>query len=105
MGVFKNRAKRDVDMSDQDDRVPDEKAEAEDRVDATGEDATGMTDEDPGAQETAVSAPEKEQQPVKTPLAERTTAPQSPYSMRQAGIGVVVLLVGLLVTFAVPILL
>ncbi len=75
--------------------------EAEDRVDATGEDATGMTDEDPGTQEAAVSGPEKETG-TKTPLAERTTAPQSPYSMRQAGIGFVVLLVGLLVTFGIP---
>ncbi|MDL5360726.1 hypothetical protein [Halalkalicoccus sp. NIPERK01] len=91
-------------MSDHDDRVPDEEAEAEGRVDATGEDATGMTDEDPGAQEAAVSAPEKEQPTVKTPLAERTTAPQSPYSMRQAGIGVAVLLVGLLVTLGIPLL-
>ncbi len=82
-----------------------DRAEEDGRVDATGEEATGMTDEDPGAQETAVSAPEKEQPSVKAPLAERTTAPQSPYSTRQAGIGFAVLVVGLLVTFAVPVLL
>ncbi|ADJ15363.1 DUF7550 family protein [Halalkalicoccus jeotgali] len=82
-----------------------DRAEREDRVDATGEEATGMTDEDPGTQKAAVSAPEKEQPTVKAPLAKRTTAPQSPYSMRQAGIGAAVLLVGLLVTFAVPLLL
>lgn len=91
-------------MSD-DDHVPSERAEAEGRVDATGEDATGMTDEDPGTQEAAVSARDKEQPDVKVPLAERTTAPQSPYSMRQVGIGFAVLLVGLLVTFGVPLLL
>ncbi|MCL7419271.1 MAG: hypothetical protein M8354_15750 [Halalkalicoccus sp.] len=89
-------------MSDQDDRPLDDPAG---QADAPGEDAGTMGNEEPGTQEATVSAPEKEQQPVKTPLAERTTAPQSPYSMRQAGIGVAVLLVGLLVTFAVPILL
>lgn len=90
-------------MSD-DDHVPSEEAEAEGRVDATGEDASGMTDEDPGAQEAAVSAPEKETE-TKVPLAERTTAPQSPYTMKQVGIGFAVLVVGLLVAFGVPLLL
>lgn len=79
-----------------------DQAENEGRVDATGEDATGMTDADPGTQESAVSAPEKEQPTVKTPLAERTTAPQSPYSMRQVGIGAAVLLVGLVITLGIP---
>ena len=35
----------------------------------------------------------------------RTTAPQSPYTDRQVGIGFAVLAVGLLVAFAVPLLL
>jgi hypothetical protein len=82
-----------------------ENPEEDDRVDATGDEATGMTDEDPGTQEAAVSAPEKEQQRVKTPLADRTTAPQSPYSMKQVGIGFAVLLIGLLVAFGIPLLL
>jgi hypothetical protein len=34
----------------------------------------------------------------------RETAPQSPYSMRQVGIGFAVLAVGLAVTFAIPLL-
>ncbi|WP_457852038.1 DUF7550 family protein [Halalkalicoccus salilacus] len=42
---------------------------------------------------------------MKVPAAERTTAPQSPYSMRQVGIGFVVLVVGLLVVFGVPLVL
>jgi heme-binding NEAT domain protein len=104
MGAFKSRAKRNVDMSDHDNGVPDAEAEADDRVDATGEDATGMTDEDPGAQEERVSSPDKETE-TKTPLSERTTAPQSPYSMKQVGIGFVVLLIGLLVAFGIPLLL
>ena len=33
----------------------------------------------------------------------RTTAPQSPYTMRQVGIGVVVLAIGILVAFLIPI--
>lgn len=81
-----------------------ENAEEEDRVDATGDEATGMTDEDPGAQKAQVSSPDKETE-TKTPLTERTTAPQSPYTMRQVGIGFVVLLVGLLVAFGIPLLL
>lgn len=81
-----------------------ENAEKEGRVDATGDEATGMTDEDPGTQERAVSAPEKETE-TKTPLSERTTAPQSPYTMGQVGVGFVVLLVGLLVVFGIPLLL
>ena len=35
----------------------------------------------------------------------RETAPQSPYSMREVGIGLAVLAVGLVVAFAVPLLL
>lgn len=104
MGAFKSHAERGIDMSDQDDQVPDERAEAEGRVDATGEEATGMTDEDPGTQEPVASAPEKETG-TKVPLAERTTAPQSPYTMQQVGIGFAVLVVGLLVAFGVPLLL
>lgn len=36
---------------------------------------------------------------------ERRTAPQSPYSGRDAGVGAVVAVVGLLITFGVPLLL
>lgn len=36
------------------------------------------------------------------PLWERLTAPQSSYSMRQVGIGVLVLLVGAAITFGIP---
>lgn len=35
-------------------------------------------------------------------VTERTTAPQSPYSAKDVAAGVVVLAVGLVVTFAVP---
>jgi heme-binding NEAT domain protein len=103
MDAFKFAAGAKTRMSD-DDHVPDERAEAEDRVDATGDEATGMSDEDPGAQEARVSSPDKETE-TKTPLAERTTAPQSPYTMGQVGIGFAVLLVGLLIAFGIPLLL
>jgi len=36
---------------------------------------------------------------------ERRTAPQSPYAMRDVGLGTVIAVVGLLVTFGVPLLL
>lgn len=36
---------------------------------------------------------------------ERSTAPQSPYSTRDVAIGFVVLAVGLLITFAIPLVL
>lgn len=38
------------------------------------------------------------------PETERTTAPQSPYSMRDVAVGAVVALLGLLLTFGVPLL-
>jgi hypothetical protein len=36
---------------------------------------------------------------------ERTTSPMQPYTTSQVGIGVLVLLIGLVVTFGVPVLL
>lgn len=39
------------------------------------------------------------------PVTERTTAPQSPYGVRQVGIGFVVLVLGLILVFAIPTLL
>jgi hypothetical protein len=38
------------------------------------------------------------------PLVDRETAPQSDYTVRQVGIGVAVLLIGLLVVFGLPVL-
>lgn len=38
-------------------------------------------------------------------LWERSTAPQSAYSMRQVGIGIVIFLVGAAVTFGIPLVL
>jgi hypothetical protein len=35
---------------------------------------------------------------------ERTTAPQSPYSMRDVGVGAAIALAGLVVVFAIPVL-
>lgn len=35
----------------------------------------------------------------------RTTAPQSPYSMSQVGAGLVIFVVGLMITFGVPMML
>lgn len=78
--------------------------EEQGRADAPGEEAGAMVDEEPGTREATVSAPEKERPNVKVPAAERTTAPQSPYTMRQVGIGFAVLLVGLLVAFGFPLL-
>lgn len=79
--------------------------EEQGRADAPGEEAGTMVEEGPGTQEDVVSAPGKERPNVKVPATERTTAPQSPYTMRQAGIGFAVLVVGLLVVFGVPLLL
>jgi hypothetical protein len=89
-------------MSEREDRPLDEE---EGQADAPGEEAGPMVEEEPGTQEDAVTAPEKEQPDVKVPAAERTTAPQSPYTMRQVGIGFAILLVGLLVAFGLPLLL
>ncbi len=86
-------------MSDNEERPRDEeKGQAE----APGEEADTMGEGGQGTQESAVSAREKEQPSVKVPPAERTTAPQSPYTMGQAGIGLAVLVVGLLVVFVIP---
>lgn len=98
MGAFKSDAGPVGDMSEREDRALDEE---EGQAEAPGEEADSMVDEE-GTQEAAVSAPEKEQPDVKTPIAERTTAPQSPYSMREVGIGFAVLLIGLLVAFGIP---
>lgn len=87
-------------MSNDDEQRPLD--EEEGQAEAPGEGADTMGEGGQGAQESAVSAPEKEQPSVKVPPAERTTAPQSPYTMREVGIGAAVLLVGLLVAFAIP---
>lgn len=39
---------------------------------------------------------------AETPATGRSTAPQSPFEMREVGIGLAVLLVGIVVAFAVP---
>lgn len=39
------------------------------------------------------------------PTTERTTAPQSPYSTRDVAVGALIAVVGLLVTFGIPLLL
>lgn len=56
--------------------------------------------------ESHATEPEKEMgSTVRDVEHERTTAPQSSYTGRQVGLGVLVLAVGLLVTFAVPLVL
>lgn len=100
MGAFKSRARTVRDMSERENRPDEERGGA----DAPGEDDGTMVDDEPGTQQDVVGAPDKERPNVKVPAAERTTAPQSPYTMRQAGIGFAVLLVGLLVIFGVPLL-
>lgn len=68
-------------------------------------------DEDAGSEDGADEGTDPSNQPRESthggvePATARQTAPQSPFSARQAGIGVVVLAVGLLVTFAIPFLL
>jgi hypothetical protein len=89
-------------MSEREDRPLDEE---EGQADAPGEEAGPMVEDEPGTQEDVVGAPEKEQPDAKVPAAERTTAPQSPYTMRQVGIGFAILLVGLLIAFGLPLLL
>lgn len=44
----------------------------------------------------------EEPEPAENDLWARETAPQSPYSMRQVGIGLVVLAIGAAVAFGVP---
>ena len=88
-------------MSEREDRPLDEE---EGQADAPGEEGA-MVEEEHGTQEDAVSAPGKERPDVKVPAAERTTAPQSPYTMQQVGIGFAILVVGLLVVFGIPLLL
>lgn len=56
-------------------------------------------------QDHAASAPESEYgHGTKRPAEERTTAPQSPYSMRDVGIGVAVAAVGFVIAFVIPLL-
>lgn len=37
-----------------------------------------------------------------TNVEERTTAPQSPYSMRQVAVGLIILLLGIVIVFLIP---
>lgn len=37
-----------------------------------------------------------------TPIADRTTAPQSPYTIRQVGIGLLILAIGSVIVFGIP---
>lgn len=67
--------------------------------------ATMAEGDEAAQQDPTAEAPEKEMgDATKVPAAERTTAPQSPYSMRQVGIGIAVLAVGLVVAFLLPLL-
>lgn len=84
---------------DGDDRPLDEEGG---QAQAPGEAADEMVEEEPGTRDTHATAPEKEQPSMKTPATERTTAPQSPYTMRDVGIGFAVMAIGLLVVFMVP---
>lgn len=88
-------------MSDDPNEPDERKGDARDREEGA------MTDE--GAADTGAehaTEPEKEMgSTVRDVEHERTTAPQSPYTGRQVGTGFLVLLVGLLVTFAIPLLL
>jgi len=59
-----------------------------------------------GTDDETVEAPDSEYaEGEKVPTEARTTAPQSPYGMREVGIGAAVTAVGLLVAFAIPFLL
>lgn len=59
-----------------------------------------MTDQDDGDEHA-----EQDDDEVAAPVTERTTAPQSAYTMGDVAFGAVVAFVGLLVTFGVPLLL
>lgn len=76
----------------------DEPQRTEDRDDPST-DVTSDTEGGPA------SAPDHEiTDTPKEPAHERTTAPQSPYSMRAVGIGIVVMLIGVAVVLGVPLL-
>ena len=64
-------------------------------------DATHMTEDD---EPEATYDPQSPTPPAREPP-RRNTAPQSEYTMGQVGFGIVVLAIGLAVTFALPILL
>ena len=65
-----------------------------------------MADDHHGTDEETVAAPDSEwKEGEKVPVEERTTAPQSPYTMRDVGVGAAVTAVGLLVAFLLPVLL
>lgn len=59
-----------------------------------------MTDQEDGGEHG-----DRDDDEVAAPVTERTTAPQSAYTMGDVAFGAVVALVGLLVTFGVPLLL
>ncbi|MFB6312189.1 MAG: hypothetical protein ABEH64_13530 [Salinirussus sp.] len=60
-----------------------------------------MTEED---DETATYDPASPTPPLRAPPL-RSTAPQSPFTSRQVGIGFVVLVIGIILTFGLPLLL
>lgn len=72
--------------------------------DETAEEESGTVDR--GGNESTTRGGDETQQTGSTVTSEyettRTTAPQSPYSMRDVGFGFGVLVVGILVTFIVP---
>lgn len=45
-----------------------------------------------------------DEEPSVDPIWDRTTAPQSPFTTRDVGIGFLILLIGLIVIFGIPIL-
>ena len=68
-------------------------------------DDTMAEDDEAADQEPTVQAPEKEiGDEIKVTVDERTTAPQSRYTMRQAAIGGLITVVGLVVVFGIPLL-
>ena len=78
----------------------DDHTRTEDRDDPSTDVTSDVDKTDPA------EAPEHEiTETPKRPVTDRTTAPQSPYSGRQAGIGFVVMLIGVAVVFGVPLLL
>lgn len=68
-------------------------------------DKTMAEDDEAAEQEATAEAPEKEiGDETKVPVAERTTAPQSRYTTREALIGGLITAVGLVVVFGIPLL-
>jgi hypothetical protein len=65
-----------------------------------------MTDEHHGTDEETVTTPDQEHGDSEVdPVEKRTTAPQSPYTMRDVGIGAVVTVIGVVLGFLLPVLL